>query len=81
MCASCAGSSYGLSLTRITRTCAPWLRCQDRNACQIANVEGPVAVAALTGGGFVISWSGIAADGVRSNYGRVFPGNALLGMQ
>lgn len=43
------------------------------------SAEGPVAVVAMAGGGFMISWSGIGSDAVRSNYARIFPGSGLLG--
>jgi hypothetical protein len=37
-----------------------------------SSVEAPLDVVAMAGGGFMITWSGIGTDGVRSNYGRVF---------
>lgn len=42
-------------------------------------VEQPLAVAAMAGGGFMISWSGVGTDGVRSNYARVFSTSDLVG--
>jgi hypothetical protein len=40
---------------------------------------GPVTVGAMAGGGFMISWSGVGADSLRSSYARVFPATGLLG--
>jgi hypothetical protein len=37
------------------------------------------AVVPMAGGGFMITWSGVGADGTRGNYARVFPANGLLG--
>ncbi len=36
------------------------------------SVEAPLDVVAMAGGGFMITWSGVGTDGVRSNYGRLF---------
>jgi len=36
------------------------------------SAEPPLDVVAMAGGGFMITWSGIGSDGVRSNYGRLF---------
>jgi hypothetical protein len=41
--------------------------------------EGPTDVVALGGGGFMISWSGLGPDGIRSNYSRLFSAGGLLG--
>ena len=41
------------------------------------SAEGPVAVVAMAGGGFMISWSGVGTDGARSNYARVFADTGL----
>jgi hypothetical protein len=34
---------------------------------------------AMADGGFMISWSGVGSDGVRSNHARVFPATGLPG--
>lgn len=39
--------------------------------------HSPVMVA-MADGGFMITWSGVGVDGVRANYGRVFPANGLI---
>jgi hypothetical protein len=41
-------------------------------------VQAPVDVIARVDGGFMISWSGVDADGVRKNHARVFPRGGLL---
>lgn len=41
-------------------------------------VQPPIAVVPMASGGFMISWSGVGADGVRRNYARLFPANGLL---
>lgn len=43
-------------------------------------VQAPVDAIAMAGGGFMISWSAVGADGVRRNYGRVFQAGGLLVM-
>jgi hypothetical protein len=42
------------------------------------SVQPPIAVAAMAGGSFTISWNGVGADGTNKNYARVFPANGLL---
>lgn len=42
------------------------------------SVQPPVAVMAMAGGSFTISWSGVGADGINKDYARVFPANGLL---
>jgi hypothetical protein len=39
--------------------------------------HSPVVVA-MADGGFMITWSGVGVDGVRANYGRVFPASGLI---
>jgi hypothetical protein len=43
------------------------------------SAQGPTTVVPMASGGFMITWSGVGADGTRANYGRVFPANGLLG--
>ena len=42
-----------------------------------ASPHSPVVVA-MADGGFMITWSGVGIDGVRANYGRVFPASGLI---
>jgi hypothetical protein len=41
--------------------------------------QGPTTVVPMAGGGFMIAWSGVGADGTRANYGRLFSASGLLG--
>jgi hypothetical protein len=42
------------------------------------SAQGPTTMVPMASGGFMITWSGVGADGIRANYARVFPANGLL---
>ena len=46
--------------------------------CVAERLDRTMAMA-MAGDGFMISWSGVGADSLRSSYARVFPATGLLG--